>query len=210
MSQSIGYEALFPEAVRGDRQATERLLLQYAAQLRARISLRLPTAVQSLVDADDVLEEVYIQAIRDISTCRAESPEAFAAWLNGVADHRVGEMVRYLNCQKRGGSMQRARFEGLGSGSSSGAGAPQLSDSCATPGRQAAQHEAVAAVRNAIEQLGTDQREVVRLHELEGQSLAETAHTIRRSPAAVRGLVHRAKQRLRELLLSSSRWFDKK
>src|SRR4029078_10177688 len=111
MPQSSAYEALFAEAVRGDRQATERLLLQYAAHLRTRVTLRLPTAVQSLVDADDVLEEVYIQAIRDISTCRAESPEAFAAWLNGVADHRVGEMVRYLNCKKRGGTMQRARFE---------------------------------------------------------------------------------------------------
>jgi RNA polymerase sigma-70 factor, ECF subfamily len=210
MPQSIGYEALFSEAVRGDRQATERLLLQYAAHLRTRIALRLPSALKSLVDADDVLEEVYIQAIRDISTCRAASPEAFAAWLNAVADHRVGEIVRYLNCKKRGGTMQRARFQGLGSESSSGGGAPQLSDSCATPGRQAAQHEAVAAVRNAIEQLGTDQREVVRLHELEGQTLAETAQSIRRSPAAVRGLVHRAKQRLRELLLSSSRWFDKK
>ena len=210
MSQSIGYESLLPEAVRGDRQATERLLLQYAAHLRTRIALRLPTSLQSIVNADDVLAEVYIQAIRDISTCRAESPQAFAAWLNAVADHRVGEIVRYLNCEKRGGTMQRARFAGWGSENSSGAGAPQLSDSCATPGRQAAQHEAVTAVRNAIEQLGTDQREVVRLHALEGQSLAETAQSIGRSPAAVRGLVHRAKQRLRELLLSSSRWFDKK
>jgi RNA polymerase sigma-70 factor (subfamily 1) len=210
MPQSIGYEALFSDAVRGDRQATERLLLQYSAHLRMRIALRLPTAVQSLVDADDVLEEVYIQAIRDISTCRAASPQAFAAWLNAVADHRMGEMVRYLHCQKRGGTMQRTRFEGLGLGSSSGGGVPPWSDSCATPGCQAAQNEAVAAVRNAIDQLGTDQREVVRLHELEGQTLSETAQSIRRSPAAVRGLVHRARQRLRELLLSSSRWFDKK
>jgi RNA polymerase sigma factor (sigma-70 family) len=68
----------------------------------------------------------------------------------------------------------------------------------------------LAAIRDAVDALPSDQREVVRLYALEGQSLATTARSIRRSPAAVRGLVHRAKQRLRELMQSSSRWFDKK
>jgi len=210
MPPSFGYEVLFSEAVRGDRQATERLLLQYAAHLRTRIGLRLPSDLQSVVDADDVLQDVYIHAIRDISTCQAGSPEAFTAWLNGVADHRVGEIIRYLNCKKRGGRMQRVRFGVLGSGSSFGEGVELLADSCATPGRSAAGHEAVAAIRNAVDELPPEQREVVRLHALEGQTLAITAQSICRSPAAVRGLVHRAKQRLRELLESSSRWFDKK
>jgi RNA polymerase sigma-70 factor (ECF subfamily) len=162
------------------------------------------------VDADDVLQEVYVQAIRDISNCQAGSPEAFTAWLNSVADHRVGEIVRYLNCQKRGGRMQQIRLDRPGLGSSRGDHVGMLSDSCATPGRSAARHEAVAAVRNAVDELPSDQREVVRLHSLEGQTLAKTAERIRRSPAAVRGLVHRAKLRLRELMQSSSRWFDRK
>jgi RNA polymerase sigma-70 factor (ECF subfamily) len=210
MPHSIGYEALFSEAVRGDRQATERLLLQYAAHLRSRIALRLPSSLKPVADPDDVLQEVYVQAIRDISTCKAGSPKAFVAWLNGVADHRVGELVRYLNCEKRGGRMQRVELGGLGSGSFQGDGVELLSDSCATPGRAAARNEAVAAVRNAVDQLPPDQHEAARLHALEGQTLAETAQSIRRSPDAARGLVHRAKQRLRELLESSSRWFDKK
>ena len=210
MLQLVGFEAHFPEAVRGDRQATQRLLLQYAAHLRSRIRLRLPGSLQSLVDSDDVLQEVYVQAIRDISTCQAESPEAFTAWLNGIADHRVGEIVRYLSCQKRGGNLQRVRFAAICSGNSSGDGAGFQADSCPTPGHSAARHEAVAAIRSAVDELAPEQREVVRLHALEGQSLATTAQSIRRSPAAVRGLVHRAKQRLRELMQSSSRWFDKK
>lgn len=210
MPQPIAYEALYSEAVRGDRQATERLLLQYASHLRTRIALRLPSSLKSVADADDVLQEVYVQAIRDISTCKAGSPEAFVAWLNVVADHRVGELVRYLNCEKRGGKMQRVELGSVGSGSFVGDGVELLSDSCATPGRAAARNEAVSAIRNAVDQLSPDQHEVARLHALEGQSLAETALNIRRSPAAARGLVHRAKQRLRELLESSSRWFDRK
>jgi RNA polymerase sigma factor (sigma-70 family) len=106
--------------------------------------------------------------------------------------------------------MQRVRLGGLGSESSGADGVGLLSDSCATPGRSAEGHEAVAAIRNALDELPTDQREVVRLHELEGQTIATTAESVRRSPAAVRGLVHRAKQRLRELMQSSSLWFDKK
>jgi DNA-directed RNA polymerase specialized sigma24 family protein len=45
---------------------------------------------------------------------------------------------------------------------------------------------------------------------VEGKSLAETATAMRRSPAAVRGLVDRAKQSLRKALGRSSRWFAKK
>lgn len=185
-------------------------MLQYAAHLRARIGLRLPSRLQSVVDTDDVLQEVYVQAIRDIATCQAASPEGFTAWLNSVADHRVGEIVRNLSCRKRGGKMRRVWLGGLGSGSSYGDGVGLVPDSCPTPGRSAARHEAVAAVQSAVDGLPSDQREVVRLHALEGQTLVATAQTIRRSPAAVRGLVHRAKQRLRELMQSSSRWFDRK
>lgn len=210
MPQSNGYEAYFSQAVYGDRQAIERLLLQFAAHLRARITLRLPSAWQSLVDADDVLQEVYVQAIRDIATCRAGSAEAFTAWLNGIADHRVGEIVRYLNCQKRGGGVQRVGINGRTPGSAWVDGLDLCSDSCTTPGRAAERLEVVVAVRNAVDQLPPEQREATRLHALEGQTLAEMAQSVRRSPAAARGLVHRAKQRLRELLESSSRWFDTK
>lgn len=60
-----------------------------------------------------------------------------------------------------------------------------------------------------IEGLPEDQQQAVRLSCLQGKSLNATANTLGRSPAAVRGLLYRAKQRLRDALGHSSRWFGR-
>lgn len=210
MPDSSDFKSLLSAAVGGDRQATQRLLMRHAAPLRRRIGLRLPKSLHSVVDVDDVLQEVYVQVVLDIADCRAASAEAFAAWLNGVADHRVQEMARALQCQKRGGLMRRVRLGGREAESSCGSGLRLLPDRGGTPGSSAARIEAATAIRDALDELPSDQREVVRLYMLRGKSLRETARAVQRTPAAVRGLVHRAKKRLRELMHSSSRWFDKK
>jgi RNA polymerase sigma factor (sigma-70 family) len=71
-------------------------------------------------------------------------------------------------------------------------------------------HEAVQAVHVGLAGLPDDQREAIRLHYLDGASVKETAAAMERSPDAVRGLLHRAKQALRNTLGRSSRWLSKK
>jgi RNA polymerase sigma-70 factor (ECF subfamily) len=85
-----------------------------------------------------------------------------------------------------------------------------LSDSALTPGGLAARKEALSALGTAMGDLPSDERRVVELRLLQDKSLEETAEATGRSPGAVRGLVHRAKRRLRAMMQGSSRWFDKK
>ena len=73
-----------------------------------------------------------------------------------------------------------------------------------------ARDEAVRAVQVAVAVLPSDQRAAVALHHLQGQSVEATAAKLCRSPAAVRGLLQRARKSLRELLGRSSRWFERK
>jgi RNA polymerase sigma-70 factor (ECF subfamily) len=86
----------------------------------------------------------------------------------------------------------------------------QLSDHGSTPSGNAARQEAVRAVQVGLAELPSAQREAVMLHHLDGRSVDETAAAMDRSPGAVRGLLQRARQSLREALGRSSRWFPRK
>jgi RNA polymerase sigma-70 factor (ECF subfamily) len=75
-----------------------------------------------------------------------------------------------------------------------------LSKRVETPSRQAVRIETEQAVRVSVAALPEDQRAAVNLHHLEGKSIAETAQSMHRSPGAIRGLLRRARQSLRQLL----------
>lgn len=62
--------------------------------------------------------------------------------------------------------------------------------------------EVVAAVREAVEQLPPASREVVRLHKLEGRSMAEVAEILGINEGAARVRAHRGYKALARLLLA--------
>jgi RNA polymerase sigma-70 factor (ECF subfamily) len=79
-----------------------------------------------------------------------------------------------------------------------------------TPSQSVANQEAIQAMQIAVAGLPNEQREAIRLRYLEGKSLDETASAMRRTQNAIRGLLHRAKQALREMLGDSAKWYSKK
>jgi RNA polymerase sigma-70 factor (ECF subfamily) len=161
-----------------------------------------------LIDVDDVLQEAFIQAIRDIHTCQASTTEGFAAWLTMIAQHRLQDMLKRQKRRKRGGDRRQNHVEQDGASSWLG-----LIDLVAgpvhTPSQSVARREAVRAIQVAVAALPDDQREAVRRRYLDGKSIDETAAEMDRTPAAVNGLVRRAKQALRESLKASSEWLMK-
>jgi RNA polymerase sigma-70 factor (ECF subfamily) len=205
---SADWERLIPLAVAGDRPATERLLVAHYAMLEGRIAARLPHGLREVVAVEDLLQETIVQAIRCLPKCGAQSSQAFAAWLKAIADHQVVDVIRAATCHKRGGGWHQ--IANVNGGSADMAVMERLQDSALTPGSAAACIEAVAAIKSALDELPSDEGRAMRLHVLDGKSLDETATAINRSPGAVRGLIHRAKRRLRDLMHSSSRWFDSK
>lgn len=77
-----------------------------------------------------------------------------------------------------------------------------------TPSRSVARHEAVAAIQSAIDGLPEDYRRAVWLVYIEGHPVAASALAMGRTERAVHNLCYKAKDRLRELLGSQSRFFS--
>jgi RNA polymerase sigma-70 factor (ECF subfamily) len=208
MSTASGQDDLIQRARAGDRHALQQLLWEHYNRLVSFLTPRLSGNLQRMVAVEDVIQEAFIQAIRDIGNCQANSEQAFAAWLSAIAEHRLHDIIKGLYRQKRGGDRRQA--EAVAGGSAGGLFEliELISDHRSTPGRALKRHEAAQAIQVGIAALPDDQREAIRLRYLEGKSIEETSAEMGRSTAAVNGLVRRAKESLRDTLLDSSRWLS--
>jgi len=199
---------LIAQAVDGDRFALQQLLLVHSAWLSRHVADKLPMVLRSTVDVEDILQQTYLQAYRDIRTLRNRTVKSFSTWLRTVAENRIRDALRSVDRKKRQGRRRDVGAVREGAASSMADLVETLSDRTDTPGRCAARHEAIQAVQVGVAGLPGEQREAIRLHCLEGWTLDETAATMNRTAGAVRGLLQRAKQELRDVLHRSSLWLD--
>lgn len=191
-------EQLVARATSGDVRALEGLLLDYYSPLSSHIRARIPRSLQGVLDAEDILQQTFVQAFRDIHTFRPQGRSSFRAWLTVIADNRLADARKALQRKKRGGQARRVSLAGRDS--SATALVEVLSDGGPTPSGNVARAEAVQAVEVAVAGLPADLREAIRLRYLEQKSLGDAARIMQRSPDAVRGLLDRAKKKLRAAL----------
>jgi RNA polymerase sigma-70 factor, ECF subfamily len=198
--------ALAVAAAGGDRLALERLLLAHYDSLTRQLRPKLPARLQSTQAVEDILQQTFLQAFRDIGRFEPRAGASFGDWLSRIAEHRLLDAIKRHDRKKRGGGMAQVGTAG--------------DDSClmplldwiagdeAHPSSQAARAEALHALNVAIAGLEPDQRDAIRLRLLEGLSLEATAARLDRTPDAIRGLVHRGKLKLRDALGRASHWLS--
>jgi RNA polymerase sigma-70 factor (ECF subfamily) len=197
-------------AVAGDREVLVELLLNYSASLEAHVTRHFPAVLRGHLGVDDILQDTFLQVFRLIGHFEPRHDGSFLAWLKALADNQVRNATRAFARQKRGGGIRRVQNAAMTSSGRRTALLDQLVDDVTTPSSRAARREATRALDVGIASLPQDQRAALHLRYVEGRTLDEAALEMDRSPAAVRGLVFRAKEALRATLGKSSRWFSKK
>lgn len=202
-------DKLLDQARGGDRESLQQLLCQHFDRLQQHVEYRVGGGSSEL-SPDDILQETFVHAVRDIGACQATSHVSFFAWLKGVADNRVRDALKKAATKKRGGDRQQVRAVRLADATSLRPLVELLSESIDSPSVDVASEEATKALQVALSALPDDQREAIQLRHIQGMELDEVAQRMDKTPAAVRGLVHRGKQALRDALGNSSRWFSRK
>jgi RNA polymerase sigma-70 factor, ECF subfamily len=197
---------LLARAAAGETNALKPLLYLTREPLLWRIRTSLPRRFQSLIDAEDVLQLAHTKAFRAIKTFRPLDADAFHSWLTQIADNALADECRRLGRRKRGGCMQPAHrpedtsaAEGLLS---------WLEGHDSTPSRTVARQEAIKALHVAIAALPDRQREAVTLVCIQQLSAKEAAQKLRITESAVRSLVDRAREKLRQELGNVSKWLS--
>src|SRR5688500_10491718 len=100
-------EILIARAVRGEKAALERLLLTYYDDLLRHIERRLPSSIQGVVSAADVLQQAFIQGFQHISRFKGDTATSFFAWLKTIAERSVKDAYKSAQRKKRGAGFRQ-------------------------------------------------------------------------------------------------------
>jgi RNA polymerase sigma-70 factor (ECF subfamily) len=133
-------------------------------------------------DAQDVVQESFLRAVRFIAQCRDDEPRA---WLLKI----VRNTASTWRSRRRVPSTTDESLERVSSPASSG------------PDRSFQRAQQTSDVRRAIESLPDEFREAVVLREIEGLSYKEVASVIGVPIGTVMSRLSRARERLKELLV---------
>lgn len=176
----------------GDDGAFGDLFRKYKPRLAVLVRYKLSEPLRNYFEVDDILQEVFLKASRDLDAFTYRSPGGFMAWLSCIADHVIADEARMLARQKRdGGERVRLRSESNPMG-------PDPVDP-ATPSRILLQHERAEALYACLEALPPDYRAAILMAKVECMPLADMAKRLDRSREATAVLLCRALQRVRAL-----------
>jgi RNA polymerase sigma factor (sigma-70 family) len=176
------------------------------ASLLVLIEGRMSAALAQKASAEDILQESLMQAWRDRASCQWRGVRAFRSWLLTIIDHRIRDLADREHASKRGGGATEFRFGAMGGVSREGCSWGPAGST--TPSRVAMTRERAACMREALQSLPEEYREVVRLRVFEQLNLEVIAI---RLGLGVSGVRHRFRKgaelyhrRLRAALATAS------
>jgi RNA polymerase sigma-70 factor (ECF subfamily) len=164
-----------------DRAAFEELVERYQHRLLGVLT----HLVGSQQEAEDLAQDVFLRIYRARKGYRARAK--FSTWLFTVANNVALNHLR--------GRGRHTRLSGESSGDGGMAGALPARDGTASA--QMRHAELSEMVREAVAHLDDDQRLAVLLSKFEEMSYAQIAEVMKRSEAAVKSLLARARVNLR-------------
>ena len=195
-------QELLTKAKAGDADAVDQLLGKHRDAVRRMIDLRLDPAIIQRLDASDVVQEVLIEANRRLQDYLKNPAMPFHLWLRHIAkDHVIDAHRRHHQAQKRGVNREQPMHRPAWSDRSSLDLAGQLLDQDLTPASAAIQEEMQRRLREAIEQLDEDDREVILMRHYEMLANQEVAEALGLTEAAASMRYLRAVRKLRDLLV---------
>jgi RNA polymerase sigma factor (sigma-70 family) len=171
---------LIERARHGDRDAFAALIEPLRARLLATIREKMGPTLRSQTDAEDVLQETQLRALRSIASFTWQGPESFRFWLEGIASHFLLDSGRKASRRQ---TLELPRDPH----------APSVS-----PSRAMRREERFERLRRSIARLSPEHREVIHLARIEGLRVEEIAERTGRTPSAVKNILFKAIRKLRE------------
>ncbi len=143
--------------------------------------------------AQDLLQETFFQALRSVPDFRGESK--LTTWLYSIAKNVA--LARYRK-DKRRSPLEEETLTRVAarSGERAGGGRHPSWD----PVEETTRNEETALVREALEELSANYRKIIELRDLEELSTKEVAERLDLTRVNVRVRLHRARQKLEEVL----------
>jgi RNA polymerase sigma-70 factor (ECF subfamily) len=187
----------------GDQAAVNEIFARHRARLRRMVELRLDRRLQARIDASDVIQEAYVDAVTRLDEYLREPSYPLFLWLRLLVGERLLKLHRYhLGTQMRDAALEVSIYRGALPAASSAALAAQLLGKHTSPTQAAVRAERMLRLQEALNTLDPMDREVLSLRHFEEMSLAETALSLGIEESAAAKRYIRALKRLKAILAS--------
>jgi RNA polymerase sigma-70 factor (ECF subfamily) len=185
----------------GNSAAVGELFTRYRDRLRRMVDLRLDRRLQGRVDASDVVQDGFVDAIAKLLDYLADPKLPLFLWLRLVVGERLSKVHRtHLGTQMRDAALEVSLYRQALPAASSAALAAQLLGRHTSPTEAAVRAEQMLRVQEAINALDPIDREIIALRNFEELSRAEAAHELGINESAVAKRYVRAIKRLKAVL----------
>ena len=176
----------------GDHDAFSVLFEKYRKKLALVLYYKVSDPIRLQVSIQDLLQETFLRAYRDFDRFKYLGPGSFMSWLCAIADHVVVDRGRFQNRQKRK-AVSILRFR-----SQTNPRGPEPAVSL-TPSRIFEEQEQLQKLKEILNSLPEDYREVIIQAKINGCLTEEIARRMGKSRQNVSITLHRALKRFREL-----------
>jgi RNA polymerase sigma-70 factor (ECF subfamily) len=189
---------LLRRAIAGDHQALKKLLDRHAPPIQRAMQRRIPRRFRSLLSAQDVMQDTYLDAFLGMGRFIPRRDGSFARWLRTIAERKLEDTIKALSAKKRGGDW--SPIKPVSMDDRLARLLDQIYSTNETPSKDAGRKERCKILRQAIDRLPEKYRTVIEMHDLEGRSIEEVAAKLECSPGAVYMRRQRALRLLRRLI----------
>ena len=204
MSPPLGQvPGLVARAAAGDRVAIVELLGRYRPRLRRMVALRLDPRLRGRVDASDVIQEGYLDAMRRLDGYIRDPSVPFYIWLRFLVGQRVQEHHRrHLDTPGRDVGREVSIYRGAMPGASTGALAARLLGKLTSPSQAAMRAERKIRLQEALNRMDPLDREILVLRHYEQLTSGDAAAALGMDKSAASKRYARALERLQEILVT--------
>jgi len=166
-------KTLWQKAKAGDETSFARLFGLHADRLHVFVKAKLGAALREKIEAEDVLQDAYVSALKSFDQFEYADEGAFLRWMCRIIDHRLRDAHDYFTADKR-------------------QAIPLARKALTGPSTALHRIEACQKVESALLQLSDEHRQVILLRYFEGLSAEETGEQMNRTAGAIRNLCARA------------------
>jgi len=176
------------------------LLERHRDRLRRMIAVRLDSRLTPVIDPSDVVQEALADASRKLDGFLRDRPLPFYPWLRRLASERIIQLHRrHLGTQKRSAAREE-RLDFALRDDSSDRLANCLAASGTSPSQQVLRDEQARRLREVLDRLSPNDREVLVMCYLEELNFHEIATALGITVSAAKVRHFRAMKRVRKLL----------
>ena len=163
----------------GDTQALASLFDRHRDRLSQLIRSRLDQRLSGRVDADDVLQEVYLDASSRIEHFINSHSGSFFVWLRLLTMQTLANVHRrHIDAQARDARREQSIFTGRHYGPGSASIVLQLLSKLTSPSRAAMRDETAQQLEEAVNLMSATDREILTLRHFEQLTNTEVAEVL--------------------------------